>query len=76
MRSVIEEIVVDETPPGRLALVVHWKGGRHTAFAMDKANPKTVSRITDADLDVIRKIAPRYGDDAIARQRCWPTDRF
>ena len=24
-------------------------------------------RTTDADLDVIRKMAPRYGDDAIAR---------
>ena len=30
-------------------------------------SPKTVHRTADADLDVIRKMASRYGDDAIAR---------
>lgn len=67
VRSVIEEIVVDETPPGTLSFIVHWKGGSHTAFQMEKASPKTVSRTADADLDVIRKMAPRYGDDVIAQ---------
>jgi hypothetical protein len=67
VRSVIEEIVVDERPPGRLSFVVHWKGGCHTAFEMEKASPKTVNRTTEADLDVIRKTAPSYGDDEIAR---------
>jgi len=67
VRSVIEEILVDERPPGRLSFVVHWKGGSHTAFEMEKVSPKTVHRTADADLEVIRKMAPRYGDDAIAR---------
>jgi hypothetical protein len=34
---------------------------------MEKVSPKTVHRTADADLEVIRKMAPRYGDDAIAR---------
>ena len=67
MRTVIEEILVDETPPGTLSFIVHWKGGSHTAFEMAKVSPKTVHRTADADLDVIRKMAPRYGDDEIAR---------
>jgi hypothetical protein len=67
VRSVIEEILVDERPPGRLSFIVHWKGGSHTAFDMEKVSPKTVHRTADADLEVIRKMAPRYGDDAIAR---------
>jgi DNA invertase Pin-like site-specific DNA recombinase len=67
VRSVIEEILVDEQPPGRLSFIVHWKGGSHTAFDMEKVSPKTVHRTADPDLEVIRKMAPRYGDDAIAR---------
>jgi hypothetical protein len=67
VRSVIQEILVDERPPGRLSFIVHWKGGSHTAFEMEKVSPKTVHRTADADLEVIGKMAPRYGDDAIAR---------
>jgi DNA invertase Pin-like site-specific DNA recombinase len=67
VRSIIEEVLVDEHPPGRLAFIVHWKGGSHTAFDMEKVSPKTVHRTADADLDVIGKMASRYGDDAIAR---------
>jgi DNA invertase Pin-like site-specific DNA recombinase len=67
VRSVIEEVLVDENPPGKLAFIVHWKGGSHTAFEMEKANAKTMSKTTEEDLDVIRKMAPRYGDDVIAR---------
>jgi DNA invertase Pin-like site-specific DNA recombinase len=67
VRSVIEEVLVDEQPAGRLAFIVHWKGGSHTAFEMAKVSAKTMHRTADADLDVIRKMAARYGDDAIAR---------
>jgi DNA invertase Pin-like site-specific DNA recombinase len=67
VRSVIEEVLVDEQPPGRLSFIVHWNGGSHTAFEMEKVSAKTMHRTADADLDVIRKMAPRYGDDAIAR---------
>ena len=67
VRTVIEEVLVDEDPPGTLSFIVHWKGGSHTAFTMAKASPKTASRTADPDLEVIRKMAVRYGDADIAR---------
>jgi DNA invertase Pin-like site-specific DNA recombinase len=67
VRTVVEEILVDEDPPGRLSFIVHWKGGCHTAFEMEKVTSRTVHRTADSDLEVIRKMAPRYGDDDIAR---------
>jgi DNA invertase Pin-like site-specific DNA recombinase len=66
VRALIEEILVNEEPPGRLSFIVHWKGGCHTALEMEKANPKTVNRTAEEDLNVIRKLAPRYGDNVIA----------
>ena len=41
VRSVVEEVLVDEQPPGRLSFIVHWKGGSHTAFEMAKVSAKT-----------------------------------
>jgi DNA invertase Pin-like site-specific DNA recombinase len=67
VRTVIEEILVDEDLPGKLSFIIHWKGGSHTAFEMEKVGPKTASRTAEADLDVIRKMAPRHGDADIAR---------
>jgi len=67
VRTVIEEVLIDEAPPGTLAFIVHWKGGSHTAFTMAKVGPKMVNRTADADLEVIRKMALRYGDADIAR---------
>jgi len=66
VRTLVEEILVNEDPPGRLSFIVHWKGGCHTALEMEKANPKTVNRTAEEDLDVIRKMASRYGDNVIA----------
>jgi DNA invertase Pin-like site-specific DNA recombinase len=67
IRSVIEEVVVNETEPGKLSVIVHWKGGSHTTFALEKTDPKRATRTADENLEVIRKMAPRHGDDAIAR---------
>ena len=67
VRTIVEEVLVDETPPGTLAFIVHWKGGCHTAFTMTKVGATTGHRTTDADLEVIRKMAQRYGDADIAR---------
>ena len=36
MRTLVEEVVVDRVNDGRLKFVIHWKGGTHTAFEMDK----------------------------------------
>jgi DNA invertase Pin-like site-specific DNA recombinase len=66
VRTVVEEVVVDEKPAGVLSLTIHWKGGSHTAFTMPRPDARTVQRTADADLDVIRKMAARYGDGAIA----------
>jgi hypothetical protein len=57
MRSVVEEVLVDEEPAGKLAFIVHWKGGSHTAFQMEKAGTKPVSRTAEADIEVIGKKA-------------------
>src|SRR5262249_34218733 len=67
IRTVIEEVLVDEDPPGTLAFIVHWKGGSHTAFTMTKVSATRVHGTADADLGVIRKMAPGYGDADIAR---------
>ncbi len=66
VRTVIEEIVANEEPAGALCFVVHWKGGAHTRLEMPKPNPSTMHRTADDDLDIIRRMALRYGDDQIA----------
>jgi len=66
VRSVIEEIIADEKSEGVLSFIVHWKGGCHTSFEMTKPNAKTMHRNADEDIEVIRKMASRYGDDVIA----------
>jgi len=67
VRAVVEEILVDEVPAGMLALTVRWSGGSHTSFTLQKPNVRTMHRTTDEDLEVIRKMAERYGDGDIAR---------
>lgn len=67
VRSVIEEVIVDEPQVGKLSVIVHWKGGSHTRFDVEKADRKAPRRTTDEDLEVIRKMAPRYADDESAR---------
>ena len=60
----IEEVVVrleEET----LRLVVHWKGGTHTQLEIPHPASSPTQTSTEA-LDVIRHMAPRYGDDLIA----------
>ncbi len=65
VRTLVEEVVADQVGDGRLKFVVHWKGGTHTAFEMDK--PPAHARKNDAeDIEIIRKMAQRYGDDDIA----------
>jgi DNA invertase Pin-like site-specific DNA recombinase len=68
MRAVIEEVIVDEDEASRqLVFTVHWKGGVHTRFEMPKP-PSGVGRKTAMeDLEIIRAMAVRYGDDQIAR---------
>ena len=66
--TVIEEVLVDlveETQ--RLHFVIHWKGGCHSHFELDKPCAARSQRTKAEDLEIIRKLAPRYGDPDIAR---------
>ena len=65
-RTIVEEVVVNEAE-ARLTFIVHWKGGTHTSFELARQSKGAAQRTTDEDLEIIRKMAARYGDDAIAR---------
>src|SRR5437667_6867549 len=50
-----------------LHFVVHWKGGCHTEFEVEKPR-SPVGKSTDVeDVELIRKLADRYDDGEIAR---------
>jgi DNA invertase Pin-like site-specific DNA recombinase len=66
VRTVVEEIVVSEEPAGTLRFIVHWKGGVHTRFEMPRPPSAIESRTAEGDIDIIRRLAQRYGDDQIA----------
>jgi DNA invertase Pin-like site-specific DNA recombinase len=65
--TVVEEIIVAlDDSEQNYVVTIHWKGGTHTRFELDK--PKSAVRKTATDdLEVIRRMAPRYGDGDIAR---------
>jgi hypothetical protein len=68
VRTVIEEVVVDEDKVERqLVFTVHWKGGVHTRFQMPRPTSGVGRKTALEDLDIIRRMSPRYGDDEIAR---------
>jgi DNA invertase Pin-like site-specific DNA recombinase len=68
IRTVIEEVTVDlDDESQTLGFTMYWKGGTHTRFEMPKP-PSGVGRATHLeDLEVIRRMAGRYGDREIAR---------
>lgn len=67
LRTVVEEVIVDlHEEHERLSFVVHWSGGTHTRFAMDKPRSGSGHRTSMESLEVIQKMAVRYGDDQIA----------
>jgi len=68
IKTVIEEIVVQlDTSTQMLKFIIHWKGGCHTEFQMEK--PRSgIGKTTDIeDVDLILKMAARYEDGEIAR---------
>jgi DNA invertase Pin-like site-specific DNA recombinase len=68
LRTVVEEVAVElDEDEKTLRFTIHWKGGTHTRFEMPKP-PCGVGRKTDLeDIEIVRKMAARYGDDEIAR---------
>ncbi len=68
IRSVVEEILVDEdASQSNLHFTVHWKGGAHTQFEMPRVLVPQGRKTASDDVEVMRKMAARYGDDDIAR---------
>jgi len=68
IRTVIEEVIVNLNEANEtLKFIIHWKGGCHTEFEMPKPPSGVGQKTSLEDLEIIRKMAIRYGDDAIAR---------
>jgi DNA invertase Pin-like site-specific DNA recombinase len=66
-RTVIEEIIVrTDQDKKTLQLVIHWKGGAHTQLAMERPRSATETTTPMEALEIIRRMAVRYGDDQIA----------
>ena len=68
IRTIIEEVIVNlDEEKQMLNFVIHWKGGCHTEFEMPKPVFGIGQKTSIEDLEIIREMAFRYGDDAIAR---------
>jgi len=68
IRTIIEEVIVHSDEENQmLNFVIHWKGGCHTEFEMAKPVSGVGQKTSLEDLEIIREMASRYGDDAIAR---------
>jgi DNA invertase Pin-like site-specific DNA recombinase len=68
VRTVVEEVIAHVEGDGqRLRFVIHWSGGVHTELEMDKPGHGSSGNKTSLEaLEVIRRMAGRYGDDQIA----------
>src|SRR6266700_2501916 len=66
-RTAIEEIIVrTDQDKKTLDLVIHWKEGAHTQLAAERPRSATEMATPVAALEIIRRMAVRYGDDQIA----------
>ena len=66
-RTAVEEIIVKaDSEANTLHFIIHWKGGAHTQIEMERPKSAVEQRTSEDALDIIRKMAPRYGDDQIA----------
>ena len=68
IRTVVEEIIVDlDDETQMLTSIIHWKGGSHTRYRMPKPQSGKGQKTALEDLEIIRTMGTRYGDDEIAR---------
>jgi hypothetical protein len=65
-RTVIEEVIATDADANTLHFVIHWKGGVHTEFTMPRPRSAAAQQTPMEALEIIRKMAVRYGDDQIA----------
>jgi DNA invertase Pin-like site-specific DNA recombinase len=68
VRTLVEEVIAYAEGDGqKLRFVIHWSGGAHTEFEMDKPGHGSYGKKTSMEaLEVIGRMAGRYGDDQIA----------
>jgi DNA invertase Pin-like site-specific DNA recombinase len=66
LRTVVEEVIVNQDDAGLLRFVIHWTGGAHSQFEMARPRSGREQKTAPEDIEVIRQLAVRYGDDAIA----------
>ena len=65
-RSVIEEVIAKDVGNQMLQFIIHWKGGVHTEITMPRPLAAVAQKTSLESLEIIRKMAVRYGDDQIA----------
>jgi DNA invertase Pin-like site-specific DNA recombinase len=66
-RTIIEEIIVrTDVAKTTLQFTIHWKGGVHTQIEMQRPHGATDCATPMEALDIVRRMAPRHGDDQIA----------
>jgi DNA invertase Pin-like site-specific DNA recombinase len=70
VRILIHEIIIDIDDASRaIVLVIHWQGGRHTELRVGTPWSGRTKRCTDAEaIALVRRMAGRWNDDAIAMQ--------
>lgn len=68
LRTVLDELIVThDDATDSLQFTLHWAGGTHTALQMPKPRSGVGQATALEDLELIRRMAGRYGDDEIAR---------
>lgn len=65
-KTIIEEVIASNLDERTIRFVIHWKGGTHTEFTMQRPDPATAQKNSPEALEIIEKMAVRYGDDQIA----------
>src|SRR5450755_2082631 len=66
-RTAMEEIIVHtEAENKTLQFIIHWNGGTHTQIEMERPRSATETATPMEALEIIRRMAVRYGDDQIA----------
>src|SRR5260370_10037186 len=66
-RTTKEEIGVRaDADKQALEFTIHWKGGGHTQLTMERPRSATETATPAEALEIIRRMAVRYGDDQIA----------
>jgi DNA invertase Pin-like site-specific DNA recombinase len=68
IRAIVKEVIVTlDKERGVLSFVIHWKGGIHTQFEMERPQSTWGKKTSIEDLDIIRKMTHRYQDAEIAK---------